>query len=261
MKKLAIVSTKGGVGKTTITAELAISLKHRGYSVGALDLDSSSPTLHLAFGLKEPPKLDVDSKKEQILASYLDKGIELVTMASQWGPKTRVSWRGSDKGELTKQLLGEVIGWSSNLDFLCIDSPPSMSEEIFILAEDKTVVGYIIVTQPQPMSIADIERLVDFCRAESLPIFGIVSNFDGCISPQGDIFYPYLGGRVDVEEWARNHGIPFLGSIPQCSSNEQLAKIFDELAQNIISATPILLPRYETRKQFKRESLKIIIGE
>jgi len=259
MRKIAIVSTKGGVGKTTITANLATSLSNLNYKVGALDLDSSSPTLHLAFNLSEPPEWGVDTAKEQIIPSRLSNGIDLVTMASHWGLGNRVSWRGNEKGDLTKQLLGDIVGWSNNLDFITIDSPPSMSEEIFILAEDKTISGYIIVTQPQLLSVADVERLIDFCRAEALPIFGIVSNFDGCVSPQGEFFYPYLGERVDIEEWSEKHKIPFLASIPQCNNQEQLSSVFAELANKVIDAKPIKLPRHEKRKKFKREALKILL--
>lgn len=261
MKKIAITSTKGGVGKTTITASLAIALKELGYNVGALDLDSSSPTLHLAFGLSEPPRLGRDTAKSQIIPSKLKNGIELVTMASHWGEGTRVSWRGNDKGLLTKQLLGGMVGWSDNLDFICVDSPPSMSEEIFILTDDKSITGYIIVTQPQPMSIADIERLVDFCRNDNLPIFGIVSNFDGCISPQGELFYPYLGGRVDVEAWSLKHKAPFLGAIPQLSNPAHLKASFSKLASKIVSMEPIVLPTREHIKKFKREAAKIMLEE
>jgi len=174
MKKIAIVSTKGGVGKTTATAQIALAFHRAGFKVGALDLDSSSPTLHLAFGLAEAPPWGLDTENSRILPSKLANGIELATMASFWGANNRVSWRGTDKGDLTRQMLSGMVGWSPGLDFLCIDSPPSMSEEIFVLAADKSITGYVIITQPQPMSIADIERLTNFCRAERLPVFGIV---------------------------------------------------------------------------------------
>lgn len=261
MKKIAVVSTKGGVGKTTITANLALALRNSGHKVGALDLDSSSPTLHFALGLDEPPKWDVDTLKEQIIPSKLDNGLELITLASHWGPGTRVAWQGNDKDGLTKQLLGDIIRWNNGLDFIVIDSPPSMSQEIFGLARDKTISSYIIITQPQPMSIADVDRLIDFCRAEALPILGIISNFDGCVSPQGETFYPYLGEKVDIEEWTEKHKLPFLCSIPQCNNQEQLKPIFTELANKVINAEPIKLPRHEKRRKFKRDALKILLGE
>jgi len=259
LKRISVCSTKGGVGKTTVTAQLALALHRRGFKVGTLDLDSSSPTLHLAFGLNKPPAWGLATETSQIIPSQLDNGIELVTMASHWGPDVRVSWRGTDKGDLTRQMLGSMVRWKPDMDYLCIDSPPSMSEEIFVLTEDKSISGYIIVTQPQPMSIADIERLVDFCRDHALPVFGIVSNFDGCRAPNGDVFYPYLGGHVDVQAWAIEHKVPFLCSIPQSGNPGLLAPYYAVLSQAIITNTPVVLPNRLMIKKLKRGTLKIFM--
>ena len=259
---MAIVSTKGGVGKSTVTANIANALIEEGFHVGALDLDSSSPTLHLALGMEVWPQWGVISATSQIIPTKLENGLELVTMASKWGKGNRVSWRGNDKGKLTRELLNDNMGevaWDKDIEYIIVDSPPSMSEEIFILAESDAIEGYVIVTQPQPMSVADIDRLVDYCRDVQLPIFGVVSNFDGCLTPQGEVFYPYLGEWVDIKKWSESKGLPFLQSIPQSSNIEPLKPIYRELATKIIASTPVLLPRYDKRKLFRREALKIII--
>jgi ATP-binding protein involved in chromosome partitioning len=261
MKKIAIVSTKGGVGKTTATAQIALAFHRAGFKVGALDLDSSSPTLHLAFGLAEAPPWGLDTENSRILPSKLANGIELATMASFWGANNRVSWRGTDKGDLTRQMLSGMVGWSPGLDFLCIDSPPSMSEEIFVLAADKSITGYVIITQPQPMSIADIERLTNFCRAERLPVFGIVSNFDGCVLPNGNLYYPFLGGHIDVKQWAEAHQVPFLCQVPQVANPLDLEIVYTALAGRLATGTPVKLPNREGIKALKRGAIKILMED
>lgn len=261
LKRIAVCSTKGGVGKTTITAQLALSLIRRELKVGALDLDSSSPTLHLAFGLDKPPDWGLSTETEQIIPSKIANGIELVTMASHWGPDVRVSWRGTDKGNLTKQMLSGMVMWDPGMQYLCIDSPPSMSEEIFVLTEDKSISGYIIVTQPQPMSIADIERLTDFCKENALPVYGIVSNFDGCLSPNGEVFYPYLGGHIDVKAWAAEHKVPFICSISQSGDPTALAPFYGILANTVMTDTPVILPNRLMIKNLKRGALKIFMED
>lgn len=261
MKKVVVMSLKGGTGKSTSTAQIGLALQRLGYIMGFLDLDIHGPNLPLSLGLEKPPPLDVDSDKEVILPAKVN-GYELMSMASHFGEGTRILWRGEDKLDLARQLLTGVIAWG-NLDYLIIDSPPSQGEEIMGLFDYlPDIYGIIIVSQPTDFSKADNDRVLDLLRNRHIPIIGMLANMDGCICPQcGTRFYPFLTKPTNVEEYAAESKIPFLGSIPQAYSLDIVKPLFDEVARKVDTMEPVKLPSYEKRREFKREALKILMED
>jgi len=259
MRKIVVMSLKGGTGKSTCTAQIGLALKDLSYKIGFLDLDIHGPNLPLSLGLEKPPPLNVDSEKQVILPSQVN-GYELMSMASHFGEGSRILWRGEDKLDLARQLLTGVIAWGA-LDYLVIDSPPSQGEEIMGLFDYlPDIYGVIIVSQPTDFSRADNDRAIDLLRARHIPLFGMLANMDGCICPScGTRFYPFLTRRANVEEYAAANKIPFLGSIPQVTSLDIVKPIFAEIARKIDTETPVHLATHEKRKSFKREALKIIL--
>ena len=182
MKRVLVASTKGGVGKSTVAALIARGLQARGEQVGALDLDVHGPTLAYALGLTTAPLLGLDTAGEVILPSDAG-GIRLVTLASHWGEGTRVTWRGEAKLVLARELLQAAIDWG-NCSWLVVDSPPSQGEELQAILEDLPQLhGAIIVSQPSDFSAADCDRLVDLFRDVGAPVYGVVSNMEGCECP------------------------------------------------------------------------------
>jgi len=261
MKKIPLMSLKGGTGKSSCTAYLGLALKDLSYRVGFLDLDIHGPNLPLSLGLEKPPPLGVDTAKEVVIPAKVN-GYEILSMSSHFGEGTRILWRGEEKLDLARQLLTGVIEWG-DLDYLLVDTPPSQGEEIMGLFDYlPDIFGVIIICQPTDFSKADTDRVLDLLRDRKIPILGIIANMDGAICPNcGERFYPFLTKRADVEQFANRHKIPFLASIPQISSTEQVKPIFAKLANKVVSAIPIKLLLHEKRKQFKREALKIILGE
>jgi len=261
MKKIAVISLKGGTGKSSCTARLGLAIANLGYYVGFLDLDIHGPNLPMSLGLDKPPHLDVDTIKQTVIPSKIN-GYELISMASHFGEGSRILWRGEDKLDLARQLLTDVVDWG-NLDYLIIDTPPSQGEEVLGLFDYlPDIFGVLIVCQPTDFAKADTDRVLDLLRDRKIPIIGIVTNMDGAICPKcGEHFYPFLTKRADIEAFANKHKLPILASIPQVPSTEQVKPIFAELASKVVNATPIKLPTYEKRREFKREALKIFLGK
>jgi ATP-binding protein involved in chromosome partitioning len=259
MKKIPVMSLKGGTGKSSCTAQIALALRDLGNTIGLLDLDIHGPNLPLSLGLEKAPPLEVDTKRQVILPNRID-GYQLMSMASHFGEATRILWSGEDKLDLARQLLTGVIAWD-NLDYLMIDTPPSQSEEIMgLLDYIEDIFGVVIICQPTDFSQADTERALDLLRDRAVPIIGIVANMDGAICPKcGERFYPFLTKRADVEDFAGEYNIPFLASIPQTSSFDRIKPLFLDLAGKVIKASPVKLPRHEKRKRFKRETLKAML--
>lgn len=259
MKKIPIISLKGGTGKSSCTAQLSLALRDLDNVVGLLDLDIHGPNLPLSLGLEKAPTLQVDTERQVILPTKID-GYQLMSMASHFGEGTRILWRGEDKLDLARQLLTGVVAWE-DLDYLVIDTPPSQSEEIMgLLDYIEDIFGVVIICQPTDFSQADTERALDLLRDRAVPIIGIIANMDGALCPNcGDRFYPFLTKRADVEQFAAKYNIPFLASIPQTSSFNQIQPLFLELAKKVINASPMKLPRHEKRKRFKRETLKLML--
>ena len=260
-RKIPIISLKGGTGKSYCTAKIGLALKVMGYRVGFLDLDVHGPTLPLSLGLDTAPRLTTDTVKQMIVPAEVN-GCQLISMASHFGEGTRILWRGGDKLNLAKQLLTDIIAWR-DLDYLMIDTPPSQGEEIMGLFDYlPDIYGVVIVCQPTDFAKADTDRVLDLLRDRHVPIIGIIANMDGAICPHcGERFYPFLTKRADIEQYSISHNIPFLASIPQVSSTEQLKPVFAQVAGKILTMTPITLPSHEKRKLFKRESLKILLED
>ena len=209
-RKLLVLSGKGGVGKSTVAANLAVSLALAGKAVGLLDVDVHGPSIPRLLGLEGrkvvasgealPPVRVSDNLAVMSIGFLLPSGNEPVI------------WRGPRKFHLIRQFLTNVT-WG-NLDALVVDSPPGTGDEPLSVAQ---LVGSpaeaVIVTTPQDLAVADVRRCVSFCNSLSLPVAGIVENMSGLVCPncgqQIDLF-KRGGGKALAGEMS----VPFLGSIP-----------------------------------------------
>ncbi|MDD4272354.1 MAG: Mrp/NBP35 family ATP-binding protein [Desulfobacter postgatei] len=208
-RKFIVMSGKGGVGKTSVSVNLAIALANMGYKVGLLDVDIHGPDVPQMLGLSGILSVDLD--KKMVPMRYGDN-LKVVSMEFLTQNKDdAIIWRGPVKHTVIRQFIGEV-GWGV-LDFLVIDSPPGTGDEPLTVAKLIPDAQAIIVTTPQEVALADIRKSISFCRNVNMGIFGIIENMSGFICP-------HCGKNVDIfgtgggEKTAKTYGLRFLGRIP-----------------------------------------------
>jgi ATP-binding protein involved in chromosome partitioning len=207
--RLLVFSGKGGVGKSTVAANLALALTRKGMKVGLMDVDIHGPNLPKMLGV-ENEQLDVSSGG--IKPVQVNKNLKLVSMSFLLqSPDLPVIWRGPMKMKAIQQFLGDVK-WG-DLDWLVIDSPPGTGDEPLSVAQLIPATGALIVTTPQEVSLMDSRKAVAFARRLNLKILGIVENMSGMVCP-------HCGKRIDLfktgggQRAALDLGVPFLGRIP-----------------------------------------------
>jgi Mrp family chromosome partitioning ATPase len=207
--RLLVFSGKGGVGKSTVAANLSLAFSMRGLTVGLLDVDIHGPNLAKILGV-EGKRMDVSP--EGIKAVDVNDNLKLVSMSFLLqDPNLPVIWRGPLKMKAIQQFLGDV-DWGE-LDWLVIDSPPGTGDEPLSVAQLIPASGAIIVTTPQELSLMDSRKAVAFARSLNLKILGIIENMSGMTCPHCgkdiDLFKKGGGEKVALEL-----GVPFLGKIP-----------------------------------------------
>jgi ATP-binding protein involved in chromosome partitioning len=207
--RILVFSGKGGVGKSTVAANLAFVLSLRKKNVGLLDVDIHGPNLAKMLGV-EDKKLEISS--QTIKAVSINENLKLVSMSFLLdSPDLPVIWRGPMKMKVIQQFLGDVE-WG-DLDWLIIDSPPGTGDEPLSVAQLIPATGAIIVTTPQEVSVLDSRKAVIFALKLNLKVLGIIENMSGMICP-------HCGQRIDLfkvgggEKAAAEMNLPFLGRIP-----------------------------------------------
>jgi len=208
-QKFLVMSGKGGVGKTSVSINLALALSRKGFKVGIIDVDIHGPDVPRMLGLDGI--LTVNEKNRVIPMPYSDT-LSVISIESMMPTKDEaIIWRGPMKHAAIRQFIGDVE-WG-NLDFLIIDSPPGTGDEPLTIAQTITDAKAIIVTTPQEVSLADVRKSINFCKNVGLDIFGLVENMSGFTCPHcGESFD--LFGSGGGQRTADETGISFLGRIP-----------------------------------------------
>ncbi|XP_018561120.1 cytosolic Fe-S cluster assembly factor NUBP2 homolog [Anoplophora glabripennis] len=211
---ILVLSGKGGVGKSTVSTQLALTLKERGYKVGLLDVDLCGPSIPYLLQLEGKDVHQADGGWVPVYAGD-DQNLAVMSIGFLLNNRnSAVVWRGPKKTAMVKQFLTDVC-WG-DLDYLIIDTPPGTSDEHITVMENlKTVKcdGAVIVTTPQQVSIEDVRKEITFCRKTGIHILGLIENMSGFVCPHctecTNIFSK--GGGESLAELAK---IPLLGSLP-----------------------------------------------
>jgi len=239
--KILVLSGKGGVGKSSVAAGLAVDLAKRGKRVAVLDIDIHGPSIPRLLGVEEERVVGTEGSIHPVVSST---GVAVMSMGLLLqGRDEAVIWRGPLKYGVIKQFLRDVE-WGE-LDYLIVDSPPGTGDEPLSVAQlIKGVDGALIVTTPQAVSTNDVRRSIGFSRQLELPILGVIENMSGFVCPS-------CGTNVDVfgsgggASMAEDMGVPFLGSIP---IDPELVKACDAgaLAPFLAGGTPAAAAFAET---------------
>jgi Mrp family chromosome partitioning ATPase len=208
--RIMVMSGKGGVGKSTVATNLAVTLSLEGFDVGLLDADIHGPNIPKMLGIESEHV--IGSGMGMIPVEALPT-LKVISMGFFIGdPDNPVVWRGPLKHNAISQFLGEAE-WG-NLDFLVVDLPPGTGDEPLSVAHlIKNVDGAVIVTTPQDVALLDSRKAVTFSRMLGIPVIGIIENMSGLICPHchNEISLFKKGGG---EKAARDLKVPFLGRIP-----------------------------------------------
>ncbi len=249
---VAISSAKGGVGKSTVTANLATTLRDMGFRVGILDADIYGPSQHKMFGCEEfvPEAISENGFDYMIPAEVHD--IKLMSIGFFVKPTDALMWRGVMATNALKQLIHQTK-WGT-LDFLLIDLPPGTGDIHLSLLTELKVSSAVIVSTPQQVALADVVRGVEMFRHPqvNVPIAGIIENMAWFTPAELPENRYYIFGRGGAEKLAAESGITLLGTIPivqsimECADSgtpaaalhPQVAENYRSIAEGIIAATP-----------------------
>lgn len=237
---VAVASGKGGVGKSTVTANLAVELTKLGYKVGVLDADIYGPSQPKLFGVEdfEPWAEPVD-------------GLDYITPAENYGvkinsigffiePENALVWRGPMATNALKQLINQTL-WGE-LDFLLIDMPPGTGDVQISIVENLTLSGAVIVSTPQKVAVADVVRGMKMFEAEGVgvPVLGVVENMAFFTPAELPNNRYYIFGRGGARQMAEAEGVDFLGEVP----------LIQSIAENSDAGTPVALGSSEEEKYY-----------
>ena len=204
---IAVASGKGGVGKSTTAANLALALAREGMRVGVLDADIYGPSMPRLFGLTGTPEISAD----RVIQPLRAHGLKIMSMGFLVSEQTAMVWRGPMVAGAVQQMLREVA-WEP-LDVLVVDMPPGTGDAQLTLAQSVALSGAVIVSTPQDLALIDARRGVEMFRKVDAPILGIIENMSSFVCPNCGARHDIFGHGGARKEAARI-GIPFLGEIP-----------------------------------------------
>lgn len=246
--KIFVLSGKGGVGKSSVSANLAASLSKKGYKTGLMDVDVHGPSIAQMMGMTE--LLDI-SENHLLLPKQVNGNLKVVSVQALMQDKDQaIIWRGPAKTGMIRQFVSSV-DWGE-LDFLIIDAPPGTGDEPLTVVQTIPEALGVIVTTPQEVALADIRKSISFCKTVRLKTLGIVENMAG-------FKCPHCSESIDLfsngggEKTAKAQGIGFLGSIPfdlrvvasgdsgvpvmMQDKKSEFTEAFDTIVDNIITQT------------------------
>lgn len=249
---IAVASGKGGVGKSTTTANLAVTLAKMGFNVGILDADIYGPSMPIMFDVEseKPISVTVDGKsKMKPIESY---EVKILSIGFFTAPSQAVIWRGPMASKALNQMIFDA-DWGE-LDFMLIDLPPGTGDIHLSIVQSLPITGAVIVSTPQAVALADAKKGVAMFQSDSInvPVLGIIENmayFTPAELPENKY---YIFGQEGAKNLAEDLSVPFLGEVPIVQSIREagdygrpaalqtaspLEKVFEEIARNVVQET------------------------
>lgn len=246
---VAVASGKGGVGKSTITANLAVSLAQMGFKVGLLDTDIYGPSMPIMFDVAQERPLSVNVAGKNKMKPVENYGVQLLSIGFFTQPNQAVIWRGPMASKALNQMIFDAH-WGE-LDFLLLDLPPGTGDIHLSIMQSLPVTGAVVVSTPQEIALADARKGVAMFQQEAInvPVLGIVENmayFTPEELPQNKY---YIFGKDGAKNLAQSIKVPFLGQVPLVQSireagdygrpaalqeNTLLQQAFEKLTQNVV---------------------------
>ena len=205
--KIAVASGKGGVGKSTVAANLALALRRSGATVGLLDADIYGPSQQMMMGCTDRPRVTPEEK----ILPVDGNGVQVMSLGFLMEPDTPVIWRGPMVMKALQQFLQDVE-WGS-LDFLIVDLPPGTGDAQLTLTQEVPLDGAVIVTTPQDVALIDARKGLAMFKKVNVPVLGVVENMSVFVCP-------HCGARTEIfktgggRRTAEQLGVPFLAEIP-----------------------------------------------
>lgn len=249
---IAVSSGKGGVGKSTVSANLAIALAQLGYKVGLLDADIFGPSVPKMFGVEDAHVYSVEKDGRQLIDPIQKYGVKLLSVGFFVNADTATLWRGAMASNALKQLIADA-DWG-DLDYFILDTPPGTSDIHLTLLQTLAITGAVIVSTPQDVALADARKGIDMYRNEkvNVPILGLVENmawFTPAELPENKY---YIFGKEGCKRLAAEMNTPLLAQIPLVQSicehgdggepstvdvNTMTGQAFLNLAQAVVTVT------------------------
>ena len=241
---IAVSSGKGGVGKSTVSVNLSISLSKKGFKIGLLDADIYGPSIHKMMGEEKKPNV---SKEKKILP-FEKFDIKFMSIGNIIPASKPVIWRGTMVVNALRQLLKDIV-WG-DLDFLIIDLPPGTGDVQLSLSQNLNLSGAVVVSTPQEISLIDVRRSIGMFKRVNVNILGLIQNmsyYENISENKKD----YIFGKDGVKNEALKKNINFLGEIPilsslshnldvgnpKCYDNKsEEYKIFERITENFVKS-------------------------
>ena len=247
---IAVASGKGGVGKSTVTANLAVTLSKMGFAVGVLDADIYGPSMPIMFDVEsaKPISVEVDGKsKMKPIESY---GVKMLSIGFFTSPSQAVIWRGPMASKALNQMIFDA-DWGE-LDFMLIDLPPGTGDIHLSIMQSLPVTGAVVVSTPQAVALADAKKGVSMFMSEAInvPVLGIIENMAYFTPEELPNNKYYIFGKEGAKDLAQDLGVAFLGEVPIVQSIREagdyghpaalqtgtvIENVFEEITRNVVS--------------------------
>ena len=249
---IAIASGKGGVGKSTVTANLAVTLAKMGFSVGILDADIYGPSMPIMFDVEneKPISVTIDGKsKMKPIESY---EVKILSIGFFTAPSQAVIWRGPMASKALNQMIFDA-DWGE-LDFLLVDLPPGTGDIHLSIVQSLPITGVVVVSTPQAVALADAKKGVSMFTSESInvPVLGIIENMAYFTPEELPTNKYYIFGKEGAKNLADDLHVPFLGEVPIVQSIREagdygrpaamqegsiIASVFEEITKKVVEET------------------------